>query len=147
MNAKALAPFLLSFLTSCSTDYGDYRCAKLVSSKKETLYVKTYNWGVNGDSQLSTLAGNDTPIGFEDKGKPMIVEGLEPFIYRFAQDTLTLYSRSPLPAFPLHCSSIAVRYEVVDNARYMDLHLLLRHKPYYSVPESQPGDAYYQPKL
>jgi hypothetical protein len=146
MNAKILAPSLLALLASCSTDYGDYRCAKLVSSKKEILYVKTYNWGINGDSQISTLASDDTPIGFEDKGKSTVVSGLEPFIYRFAQDTLTLYSRSPLPAFPLHCSSITVRYEVVDNPRYMDLHLLLRRKPYYSVPESQPGDAYYQPK-
>jgi hypothetical protein len=77
--------------------------------------VKTYNWGVNNTSQLSTLASDETPIRFEDKGNSTVVEGLEPFIYRFAQDTLTLYSRSPLPSFPLHCSSIAVRYEVVDD--------------------------------
>ncbi|RZK31941.1 MAG: hypothetical protein EOO61_17405 [Hymenobacter sp.] len=147
MDAKTLAAFFLPLLTSCSTESGDYRCAKLISSKKETLYVKTYNWGINGDSQLSTLADNDVPIGFEDKGKSAIVAGLEPFIYRFAQDTLTLYSRSTLPSFPLHCSSITVRYELVDNPSYMNLHRLLRHKPYYSVPESQPGDAYYQPKL
>jgi hypothetical protein len=147
MNAKILAGFFLPLLTSCSTEYEDYRCAKLVSSKQEAFYIKTYNWGINGDNQLSTLADNDVPIGFEDKGEPTIVAGLEPFIYRFAQDTLTLYSRSPLPFFPLHCSSITVRYELVDNPRYMDLHQLLRHKSYYSVPESQPGDDYYQPKL
>lgn len=126
MIAQLYAAFLLLLLSSCSPNLGDgeYRCATLVSSSQERFYVKTYSWGLTGDRQLSTLSRENTPLGFEDQGNPMVVEGLEPFLYRFANDTLTLYSRSALPSFPLHGSSIIVRYELVDNARYMDLQLL-----------------------
>ena len=136
MTAPLFAAFLLLLLPSCSSTLGDgdYQCATLVSSSQERFYVKTYSWGLTGDRQLSTLSRDDTPIGFEDKGSPLVVEGLAPFIYRFANDTLTLYSPSPLPSFPLHGSSIIVRYELVDNACYMDLQLLTGHKPYYRVP-------------
>ena len=68
----------------------------------------------------------------------MVVEGLEPFLYRFAHDTLTLYSRSPLSSFPVQSSSLIVRYELVDNPRYMALQLLTSHKPYFKVPVAHP---------
>ena len=147
MNAAIAAAFWLPLLVSCSTGYGDHRCAKLVSSKGDALYVKTYNWGITGDGQLSTLAGDAAPIGFADRGNAGVVNGLEPFLYRFEQDTLTLYSRSHLPPFSLPGSSITVRYQVVDNPDHMNLRRLADHSPYYRVPEPQPGDASYQLKL
>ena len=133
--------------TSCSTEQGEYRCKKFVSSKQQAFYVKSYNWGITGDSQLSTISGNDDQIGFEDKNKPHIIEGLEPFIYRLEHDTLTIYSRVTLNPFVINCPSLTVQYRTVDNPQYMSLHLLTRHKPYYAVPEAQPGDYNYKPKL
>jgi hypothetical protein len=50
MNARMLTAFFLPLLASCSTDHGDYRCAKLVSNKQETLYMKTHTWGINADN-------------------------------------------------------------------------------------------------
>ena len=114
---------------------GDYRRSALVSSKGDMLYVKSYRWGMTGDKQLSTVSDTDIPLGWDDRGKPGIVEGLDPFQYHFAHDTLTLCSRSPLPAFAINCPSILVQYRVVDNSRYMALYEPLGNSAFHRVPE------------
>jgi len=100
---------------------GDFRQTRLVSSKGDTLYVKAYTWGVTGDQQLSTIADSDAPIGWDDQQRADIVAGLEPFLYRFALDTLTLYARAPLPRFAIRAPSVVVQYRQVDNPQFMTL--------------------------
>jgi len=114
---------------------GDYRGVALLSSTGDALYVKSYRWGLTGDKQLSTVADTNAPIAFEDRGKPGIIEGLDPFQYRFAHDTLTLYARAPLPAFAIRCPSIVVQYRLVDNPSYMALYEPLGNSAYHRVPE------------
>ncbi len=62
MSYKFLSIFLLLAATSCSTEYGDYQYVKLASNKKDTIYVKSYNWGVTGNGQLSSISDNSDPI-------------------------------------------------------------------------------------
>jgi hypothetical protein len=100
-----------------------------VSSQGDTLYVKAYNWGLTGDKQLSTIADTDEPIGWTDQRRADIVVGLDPFLYRFAQDTLTLYARSPLPRFAIRAPSVVVQYRVLDNRKFMTLYPQLSKTP------------------
>ncbi|MBF9238081.1 hypothetical protein I2I05_11810 [Hymenobacter sp. BT683] len=128
----------LLLTASCATGDGaggEYRSTALVSSTGDTAYVKSYRWGLTGDKQLSTIAGTDEPIGLADRGKPGLVEGLDPFQYRLAHDTLTLYARAPLPAFALRCPSLVVEYRLVDNAQYMALYEPLGNSAFHRVPE------------
>ncbi|NVO33117.1 hypothetical protein [Hymenobacter lapidiphilus] len=126
-------------LTSCGEDgdgaNGVYSSAALVSSKGDTVFVKSYNWGITSDSQISIVADNNRPIGWDDQGQPGMVKGLDPFQYRFAHDTLTLYTRSPLPPFAIRCPSIVVQYQLVDNSRYMPFYEPLGNSTYHRVPE------------
>lgn len=136
---RVLTSCFLVLLTSCGKDgdgaNGDYHGVALVSSKGDTVFVKSYNWGLTGDSQISTVADNDRPIGWDDQSQPGIVKGLDPFQYHFTHDTLTLYAHSPLPAFAIRCSSIVVQYQLVDNSRYMPFYEPLVNSTYHRVPE------------
>ncbi|WP_201986891.1 hypothetical protein [Hymenobacter rubidus] len=108
---------------------GGYRQTRLVSSKGDTLYVKAYYWGLTNDKQLSTVADTDEPIGWGNQRRADIVVGLDPFLYRFAQDTLTLYARAPLPHFPIRAPSVVVQYREVTNPEYMTLFHQLSKTP------------------
>ena len=136
MQTKYFLALLCLFSTaSCSDESDDYQVSKLVSSKGDALYVKSYNWGVTGDKQISTISDNGDPLNFEEKDEPRVVKGLDPFIYRFEHDTLTIYSRTAINRFLVHCPSIVIQYKHVDNPDYMDLCQLMGDKSYHLVPE------------
>ncbi|AIZ65391.1 hypothetical protein PK28_17105 (plasmid) [Hymenobacter sp. DG25B] len=127
----------LVLTASCSEGDGAngvYQEVPLVSSAGDTLYVKSYNWGLTGDHQLSTISDTNVPIGWDDQQRQDIVKGLDPFLYRFAHDTLTVYTRAPLPDFNIRCPSIVVRYQLVDNPQYMSLYEQVGKQSYYRVP-------------
>ncbi|MBG8556141.1 hypothetical protein [Hymenobacter guriensis] len=127
----------LLLTASCSEGDGAngvYQGVPLVSSAGDTLYIKAYNWGLTGDHQISTISDTNVPIGWDDQQRPEMVKGLDPFLYRFAHDTLTVYTRAPLPAFAIHCPSIVVQYQLVKNHQYMGLYEQLSKQTYYRVP-------------
>jgi hypothetical protein len=122
-------------IASCSGESDDSQVSKLITSKGEALFVKSFNWGITGDKQISTISDNADPLDFGEKNEPYVVKGLDPFIYRFEHDTLVIYSRTVINPFSVHCPSIFIQYKLVDNPEYMGLYQLMGNSAYHVVPE------------
>jgi hypothetical protein len=78
---------------------GTYNQIELTSTDNQQLYIKSHNWGVTGDHQL-TVIETDKEREFEvDSTKQIIFNGLEPFLYKVSGDTLflTLRRKSRIP--------------------------------------------------
>lgn len=86
-----LAAFSLIVNMGCSSDVKDtFNSEELISSKGERIYINTLNWGVTDDYQMSAISNNKDKVR-ERSDTLDVVKGLEPFIYTFKNDTLTLY--------------------------------------------------------
>ena len=86
------------------------------------LFIKTMNWGLTGDSQITTISTSDK-IDFNKKESEdyYIFNGLEPFLYRQSNDSLILYSQT-IVAVPKNLKTKwKIVYETVDNPTLMDL--------------------------
>src|SRR6478752_5239200 len=67
---------------------GTYNRIELGSTDNQKLYIKSHNWGLTGDHQL-TVIETDEEREFEvDSTKQIIFNGLEPFLYKVSGDTL-----------------------------------------------------------
>lgn len=85
------------------------------------LYIKTENWGVNGDSQL-TIITPEGNVEFEiDSAKQIIFRGLQPFFYKQSNDTLILCV-SKKAVIPKNFNSPwTIIQKEIDNGKMIDL--------------------------
>jgi hypothetical protein len=92
-----------------------YQKVELISQDNEKLYIKTENWGVTGDSQLTIITTEDKREFEIDSTKQIIFRGLEPFIYKVSGDTLFLVVRQE-SKIPIDFESTwAIIQKEVDN--------------------------------
>jgi len=85
-----LAILITVLFSSCFNTFVDsVRCKEIVSSKGEKVYIKSINWGVTGDKQ-ATIITSDIERMKTRTDTAGAVHILEPFLYRFKNDTLTL---------------------------------------------------------
>ncbi|MBS1507079.1 MAG: hypothetical protein JSS79_10575 [Bacteroidetes bacterium] len=88
------------FLSRLTDAYAPtYNRVELVSVSKDKLYIKSKNWGVTGDHQLTVISTEDEGEFKIDSTKQIIFIGLEPFLYKVSNDTLflTLRQKSKIP--------------------------------------------------
>jgi hypothetical protein len=129
--------FLFFYLNACSTSITDdsFNSKQLVSSKGEKIYINSINRGVTGDCQLSIISKNPHSLK-EIDDTVGVVEGLDPFIYSFNNDTLTLFFYDSVHyKIKEKFKTIMVNYIVVSDSTY----LLISEKAlynfgYFSVP-------------
>lgn len=105
-------------------DFGrpTYRIIPILSqNKKSTIYIKTKNWGVTGDHQLTVVSTSPEKEFEPDSTKEMIFKGLEPFLYKSNKDTLFLFvwEKSIIPENVR--SKWIVKQTEVDNPKMMNL--------------------------
>lgn len=105
-------------------DFGrpTYRIIPLLSQdKKSTIYIKTKNWGVTGDHQLTVVSTSPKKEFEPDSTKEMIFKGLEPFLYKSNKDTLFLYvwENSIIPEN--FRSKWIIKQTEIDNPKMMNL--------------------------
>lgn len=126
--------FLLLFSSCSSNSYtDDINCRELVSSKGEKIYVLSTNWGITGDYQLSSITKNKNKYT-NNRDILGSVSGLNPFEYRFENDTLTLYFRNEVSYRVLDSfKTITIQYKTMD-ANYYDK----RDTSFHSVPVLKP---------
>lgn len=107
------------FVQSCSSGGQDtFSTVLLESSKKEKIYVNTLNWGVTDDHQISAISLDADKV--RDRSDTIgSVKGLDPFVYRFKDDTLTLYfdGEANYRLFDT-LKTVYVRYQTLDKAEY-----------------------------
>ena len=97
-----------------------YNRIELVSTGKQKLFIKTKNWGVTGDHQMTIITTDDQEEFIIDSTKQVIFKGLDPFLYKVSSDTLflTLRQKSRIPAnFKSHWTIIQTE---VDNPTMMN---------------------------
>lgn len=131
-----LIGYLISF-TACSPsiDNDGFNSNKLISSKGEKIYVNSINWGVTGDYQLSVISKDS--LRLKDRNDTIgTAQGINPFIYEFKNDTLTLYFFNKI-TYNLKdkLNTITIIYKVVNDSVYNILNeKSYENIGYYSVP-------------
>ena len=78
---------------------GTYNRIDLISADNKKLYIKSHNWGVTGDHQLTIISTDDEREFEIDSTREIIFSGLEPFLYKTSNDTLylTVRRKSKIP--------------------------------------------------
>lgn len=115
---------------------------KVTSTKGENLYLKSKNWGLTYDHQLTVISTSNKAKWQEpDSTKDFIYKWLDPFLYEFKNDTLFVYCNTKAPIPKNFTSNIKVVQKEVDN--YSDLiykvnNGLLNLKP---IPPVVPGSS------
>lgn len=108
-------------LSSCVDLKDTFRSRELISSKGEKLYINTLNWGMTGDKQYTVITKDRSRLK-ERKDTIGGIDGLSPFVYRFANDTLTIYYKRGFEVYVNEVfESIHLHYVSLDNRDFMDI--------------------------
>lgn len=111
------------FLFTCCNNIENegFRSKVLRSSKGEYLYINSVNYGMTSDHQMIIITKDRDRLKFEND-TANIVFGLDPFLYTFDNDTLTLYFNQSISyKVKDNFSSIKVDYKIVSNSDFMNL--------------------------
>ena len=116
---------VLIFLISSS--YEDHNVYQLYSFKShdgsEQIYIKSKNWGLTLDHQLTSISmnSNKKEIGIDSLSE-YIFKGLDPFLYKFENDTLFIYNTNKIRVPPdLKLSKISIFQIIIKNTQYTEL--------------------------
>jgi hypothetical protein len=114
----------LNFLNCFGDNYSPiYKLVKIQSSKGDEIFLKSKNWGLTYDHQLTFISTSSIQKWEEhDSTKELVYKGLEPFIYEYKKDTLFIFCRlkSAIPAE--FKSEIKIIQKEVENPEYIELY-------------------------
>ena len=114
-----LAILITVLFSSCFNTFVDsQRCKELVSSKGEKVYIKSINWGVTDDKQATIITSDIEKMKTrtDTTGAAHI---LDPFLYRFKNDTLTLvFSEEKTYEIKEKFKTIKVKYIIVEFSEF-----------------------------
>ncbi len=116
---------LLLFLGSCFSEENITHDSTELKSNKfgEPLYIKTTNWGITGDTQI-TVISEDSIVDFNriNYDKCYVFHGLEPFLYKQVSDSLFLYTQTKIDEPKFFKSKWRIVQIEIDNATMMELY-------------------------
>jgi hypothetical protein len=94
------------------------RCKEIVSSKGEKVYIKSINWGITDDKQATIITSNIKKLNTRTDTIGT-VQILDPFLYRFKNDTLTLiFSEEKTYEIKEKFKTIKIKYIVVEFSEF-----------------------------
>ena len=128
-----LAFFFLLLVCSCTSFEDDINYSEIISSKGEEIYILSVNWGVTGDYQLSAVTKNKHLFDYA-RDTMMSVNGINPFEFRFRNDTLTLFFRNSITyKVKEDFETIIVQYKIMNQDYYE-----MKDTSFHSVPDFKP---------
>lgn len=133
--AILISIFILA-LESCEPVLKDtFTSKKLVSSKGESLFINSINWGGTGDRQLSNISKNEKKLR-ERVDSVATVKGLDPFIYSFSNDSLNLFFNDEVSyVAPDSFQSITITYHALSKKQWNNLYrMAIENNGYHTVP-------------
>ncbi len=85
----------VSMILGCWTDSYKpiFQTITLTSKSGKTIYLKKNIWGMTFDHQVSVISNSDKNEWKPDSTKEYIFKGLEPFFYKFSNDSLFVFTR------------------------------------------------------
>lgn len=125
---KILIGFLLPFIVvGCWTDSYKpvFQTTTLKLKSGEVIYLKKKNWGLTFDHQVSVISNSDKNEWKPDSTKEYVFKGLEPFFYKFSNDSLILFTRLNAEVPPNFNSKIQIVQKQLPNSQIMDLYDLV----------------------
>lgn len=128
--------FYTCLISCCTLQMEDtFNSRELISSKGERIYINSINWGVTDDHQL-TLISKDKEKIRNRRDTNSAVKGLEPFIYTFKNDTLTLFFNKKITYnVDEHFNTIVIIYSALSPEYYSEIRkLAIENSKYYIVP-------------
>ena len=107
----------------------------LTSSRGEKIYINTLNWGLTGDDQMSIVSSGKNRLKQRADSLGVIL-GLEPFVYTFKNDSLTLYfDREITYRTKEHFRTVKIKYVCLDQKNYKKIRTKAYDNiEYHSVP-------------
>lgn len=138
----------LLLYTSCASPTNEgFRSKELISSRGEHLYINSINYGMTSDHQMTVITKDKELLKFEIDTIG-VVFGLDPFLYSFNHDTLTLFfNQSNNYKIKDTFSTIKIDYKIVSNSKFMDLmKAAIAEKKLYRVPDLEENATHYIPK-
>jgi hypothetical protein len=124
---------LLSFSCESNTFNDNIETIHLKSSKGENVYILSTIWGVTGDYQLTTITSDKNKF---NNGRDTVgsVYGLNPFEYKFRNDTLTLYFKNKTTYHvDERFKTVTMQYKIMDKEYYKT-----RDTSFHTVPDIKP---------
>lgn len=108
-------------LNSCVDVHDTFKSKMLVSGKDEKIYINTLNWGVTDDYQYTVVTKNSTLLK-DRKDTISGIKGLDPFIYKFSDDSLTIFfQKGNRVAVKEEFKTIQLNYIPLGNKDYIKL--------------------------
>ncbi len=81
--------------------------------KKETIYLKSKNWGLTGDHKITVVSTNPDYEFFPDSTSEYIFHGFNGLIYKKSNDTLYIYD-GQIPKKPINFNS-KINIVIIDT--------------------------------
>ncbi len=134
------------FVISCATNNG-FKSQVLTSSKGELIFINSYNYGITGDNQLTVISKDKDKLKYNSDTSDA-VSGLNPFIYSFKNDTLTLIFNDTITyVIKEEFETINVVYKKISNSQYMDfVQRAVRNDGFHQVPDFRENNIIDIPK-
>jgi hypothetical protein len=133
-------PLLLWILISGCTSLpnGTFNSEQLTSSKGEKIYINSLNWGVTDDYQMSIVSSVKNRLKKRSDSLG-VISGLEPFVYTFKNDSLTLYfDRDISYRVKEQFRTIHISYVCLDQSKYRKIRMrAYSNEEYHSVPKTK----------
>lgn len=133
-----LTAFVLVIIMGCASGLNDtFNSEVLASSDGEKIYVNTLNWGITDDHQITAISANKDKAR-ERSDTTDVVKGLEPFLYTFKDDTLSLYFDGNINyKVKNKFKTIYVKYVSLDKKRYREVKAKAynNEEGYFTVPK------------
>lgn len=119
---------------SCKLDDDHFNSKCLTSSNGEHIYINTYVYGITGDHQRTIISKNKDRLR-EKSDTVGSIMGIDPFIYSFQNDTLTLIFNNIITySIADTFESIYVIYKKIPNPQYMEyMQKAINSKDYHRV--------------
>ncbi len=110
-------------ISGLSPDYSPtFEKVKFVSSNSsDSVFIKSKVWGVSSNSQIIAISNKgDIPFS-ADSTYDFLFNGWGPFLYKFKNDTLSVFIRSASNKPTNFRSDITVEQKVLSNPEMIDL--------------------------
>lgn len=126
----------LALLGSCNSNVeGTSNHEELVSSNGGKIYINSLNWGVTGDSQITSITDRSESIKSTDTIES--IKGLEPFIYKFENDTLNLYFKDSVTyKVNKEFNYIRISYHKLNAKKYNEIYeKAMQNDEFHTIPK------------
>lgn len=110
-------------ISGLSPDYSpSFEKVKFFSvGTSDSVFIKSKVWGISSDHQIITISKNGDIPFLADSTNDFVFKGWSPFLYKFENDTLSVFIRSASNTPTNFKSDIKVQQIILSNPEMMNM--------------------------